>query len=128
IAIGGRSARYPVFIGDNTRNRIHDLFARIGQSAGLHVDIDTGTRLDRHGWAAFLNNCRATIGTEAGSWYLERDDRTVLVIREFIDAKTGAGAIRADGFIHAAGRHLPYHLKTWLKGLLKFSPIRHEAL
>jgi Glycosyl transferases group 1 len=128
IDIGGRSARYPVFIGDDERNRIHDLFAELGPAAGLRVDIDTEARLDRPGWARFLNECRGIIGTEAGSWYLERDDQTVLEIREFLHAKTSRGTIRADGFIHAASRRLPYDLKEWLKGLLKFLPIQHEAL
>jgi hypothetical protein len=127
IDIGGRSARYPVFIGDDDRNRIHDRFADLGPATGLRVDIDNETRLDRAGWAAFLNDCRGTIGTEAGSWYLERDDHTVLEIREFIRARTGGGTIRANGFIHAAGRRLPYQLKTWLKDSLKVLPIRHEA-
>lgn len=125
IDIGGRSARYPPFIGDDERNRIHDLFARVGPSTGLRVDIDTGARLDRSGWAMFLNDCRATIGTEAGSWYLEQDDRTVLEIREFIRAQ--AGTIRADGLFHSIGRRLPYSVKTGLKALLQISPIRHEA-
>ena len=127
IDIGGRSAHYPAFIGDNERNRVHDLFARIGPSAGLRVDIDTGNRLDRSGWARFLNDCRGTIGTEAGSWYLEQDDRTVLEIRDFLRLRAGPGALRADGSIHALGRRLPYWVKTWLRRLLKISPIRHEA-
>lgn len=125
IDIGGRSARYPPFIGDDERNRIHDLFARLGPSAGLRVDIDTDARLDRADWAMFLNDCRATIGTEAGSWYLEQDDRTVLEIREFIRAQ--AGTIRADGTFHSISRRLPYRVKTWLKAILQISPIRHEA-
>ena len=83
IDIGGRSARYPVFIGDDERNRVHDRFAELGPKAGLKIDIDTENRLDRPGWAAFLNDCRGTIGTEAGSWYLERDDRTALAIRDY---------------------------------------------
>jgi Glycosyl transferases group 1 len=128
IDIGGRSARYPVLLGDDERNRINDLFARIGPGAGLRVDIDTNTRLDRPGWAGFLNDCLGTIGTEAGSWYLERDDRTVLAIREFLRAQAGAGAIRADGLIHALSRRLPYNVKSWLTTLLKISPIRHEAI
>ena len=127
IDIGGRSARYPAFIGDDERNRVHDLFAQVGTDAGLRVDIDTGNRLDRAGWAMFLNDCRGTIGTEAGSWYLERDDRTVLEIRDFLHSKAGAGAIRADGLFHALSRRLPYRIKTWLRMLLTISPIRHEA-
>jgi spore maturation protein CgeB len=125
IDIGGRSARYPPFIGDDERNRIHDLFARLGPSAGLRVDIDTGARLDRDGWAAFLNDCRGTIGTEAGSWYLEPDDRTVLEIREFVRAQ--ARTIRADGPFHSISRRFPYRVKTWLRAILQISPIRHEA-
>ena len=127
IDIGGRSARYPVFIGDDERNQIHDLFSRIGPATGLRVDIDTATRLDRDGWARFLSDCRGTIGTEAGSWYLERDDRTALEIREFVRARGGAGAIKADGLFHALSRRLPYHAKSWLKALLRVSPLRHEA-
>jgi hypothetical protein len=127
IDIGGRSARYPAFIGDDERNRIHELFARLGPSAGMRVDIDTASRLDRPGWAMFLNDCRGTIGTEAGSWYLERDDWTVLEIRNFFRARAGPGAFRADGAFHALCRRLPYRVKTWLTRLLKVSPIRHEA-
>jgi hypothetical protein len=128
IDIGGRSARYPAFIGDDERNRVHDLFAGIGPRAGLRVDIDTGARLDRSGWANFLNDCRGTVGTEAGSWYLERDDRTVLEIREFMRSQAGAAAIRADGLFHRWSRRLPYRVKAWLTTVLKMLPLRHEAL
>ena len=47
IDIGGRSFRYPVFLGDDERNRVYDLFAELGPAAGLRVDIDTDSRLDR---------------------------------------------------------------------------------
>lgn len=126
IDIGGRSTRYPVFIGDDERNRVFDVFAGIAPARGLRVDIDTHSRLDRLGWSAFLNNCRATIGTEAGSWYLERDDQTALAIREFLRVRSRS--IRADGFLHAAFRHLPYPLKAWLRALVKSFPVQHEAL
>ena len=96
--------------------------------AGLRVDIDTGARLDRAGWAAFLNDCRATIGTEAGSWYLERDDATALAIRDYLRASRGGATIKADGYLHAATRRLPYRLKEWLKAVLRWSPIGHEAM
>jgi hypothetical protein len=128
IDIGGRSARYPVFLGDDERNRVYDAFAQLGLEAGLSVDIDNGSRLDRRGWATFLNDCRGTIGTEAGSWYLERDDRTALKIREYIRAKGGVATLRADGMVHAACRHLPFYFKEWLKTMLKWSPVLHEAM
>src|ERR1051326_8131761 len=128
IDIGGRSFPYPVYIGDKDRNRVYDLFAEMGPAMGLHVDLATNARLDRPQWAAFLNDCRATIGTEAGTRYLERDDSTALAIRKFLRERAGGPTIKADGRLHAAVRHLPYALKERLKRLLAWSPIRHEAL
>jgi hypothetical protein len=128
IDLGGRSFRYPVFLGDDHRNRVYDLFADLGPAAGLRVDISTESRLDRPDWAAFLNDCRGTVGTEAGSWYLERDDRTALAIREFLRARSGAPTIRADSWLHAAARRLPYGVKASLKSVLARSSLRHEAL
>ena len=128
IDIGGRSFRYPVYIGDDDRNRVYDRFAVLGPQAGLKVDIANNARLDRTAWAAFLNDCRGTIGTEAGSWYLERDDRTALAIREFLRTRSDAPTIRADGRLHALTRHLPYRVKASLIGLLAWAPVRHEAV
>jgi Glycosyl transferases group 1 len=128
IDIGSRSFRYPVYLGDDARNRIYDLFAEIGPAAGLRVDIAHEARLDRVGWARFLNDCRGTIGTEAGTWYLERDDATALAIRDFLRERPGTPTLRADGRLHSALRRLPYGLKTFLKALLARSPVRHEAL
>jgi hypothetical protein len=128
IDIGGRSARYPVFVGDDERNRVHDRFAALAPKTGLRIDIDTENRLDRPGWAAFLNDCRGTIGTEAGSWYLERDDRTALAIRDYLRARNGGRTIRADGVIHALSRRLPYRVKSWLRAGARLSPLRHEAI
>jgi hypothetical protein len=128
IDLGGRSFRYPVFLGDDDRNRVYDLFSELGPAAGLRVDISTGSRLDRTGWAAFLNDCRGTVGTEAGTWYIERDDATALAIRDYLRARSGTPTIRADGWLHAAARHLPYGVKSGLKAVLARSSLRHEAL
>jgi len=128
VDIGARSFRYPFFIGDDERNRLYDLFAALGPAAGLSVDIANDARLDRPAWAEFLNDCRGTIGTEAGTRYLERDDRTALAIRDFQRARSPAPPIRADGRLHAAARHLPYRVKAGLKALLARSPFHHEAL
>lgn len=129
LDIGGRSARYPVFIGDDERNRIYDVFRDLGGAmSGLSIDIDNDARLGRADWARFLNDCRGTIGSEAGSWYLERDDKTVLEIQSFIRGKRGGALLRADGVAHRAARHLPYPVKAWLRSLVALSPIRHEAI
>ncbi len=128
IDIGGRSFRYPVFLGDDDRNRVYDRFAELGPRAGLRTDIANNARLDRPAWAAFLNDCRGTIGTEAGSWYLERDDRTALAIRDFLRTRHGGPTIRADGRLHAIARHLPYGIKARLSALLTRMPLHHEAV
>ncbi|MBV8890353.1 MAG: glycosyltransferase family 1 protein [Alphaproteobacteria bacterium] len=127
IDIGGRSARYPAYLGDDERNRVYDRFAELGPAAGLRIDIGNSGRLDRSAWAAFLNDCRGTIGTEAGTWYLERDDRTVLAVRDYLKGRAGGLTLRADGFAHGAGRRLPYPVKEGLKRLLRALPLRHEA-
>jgi len=128
IDIGGRSFRYPPFIGDDERNRLYDRFAELGPAMGLKTDLANEARLERGDWAAFLNDCRGTIGSEAGSWYLERDDRTALAIRHFLRERAGAPTIRADGWLHRATRHLPYGVKAGLKQLLARAPLRHEAV
>src|SRR5581483_7949684 len=110
LDLGARSFRYPVYLGDDQRNRVYDLFAGLGPAAGLRVDITNDRRLGRTEWAEFLNDCRGTIGSEAGTWYLERDDRTALAIREFLRLRSGVPTIRADSWVHAAARRLPYGL------------------
>jgi Glycosyl transferases group 1 len=127
IDLGARSFRYPIYLGDDERNRVYDLFARLGPAAGLRVDISNERRLDRADWAAFLNDCRGTVGSEAGTWYLERDDRTALEIREFLRGRSKGPTIHADGWLHAAMRRLPYGVKAGLKTLLQRSSLRHEA-
>jgi hypothetical protein len=127
IDLGARSFRYPVYLGDDQRNRVYDLFARLGPAAGLRVDIANDRRLGRTEWAAFLNECRGTIGSEAGTWHLERDDRTALAIREFLRERSTGPVIEADGWLHAAVRRLPYGVKAGLKALQQRSSLRHEA-
>lgn len=127
IDLGALSFRYPIYLGDDERNRVYDLFARVGPETGLRVDISNDRRLGRIEWAAFLNDCRGTVGSEAGTWYLERDDRTALAIREFLRGRAGGPTIQADGWLHTALRRLPYGAKAGLKSLLRRSPLRHEA-
>jgi hypothetical protein len=127
IDLGALSFRYPAYLGDDERNRVYDLFAQLGPAVGLRVDIANDRRLGRAEWAAFLNDCRGTVGSEAGTWYLERDDRTALAIREFLRERSTGAVVRADGWLHAAARRLPYGIKAGLKALQQRSSLRHEA-
>ena len=82
VDIGVRAGLYPPHIGDQDRNRLHDYFGSHPFNPALMVDIST-RKLVRKNWAAFLNRCKGTVGSEAGSWYLDRDDATVEGIRAY---------------------------------------------
>ena len=84
IDVGTRSFRYPVYLGDNRRNHfLHEIRAK-AHSARLSVDIGFDRRFNRAGWATFLNRCRFTAATEAGSPFLERDDVRTLELHSFL--------------------------------------------
>lgn len=128
IDIGARSFRYLAYLGDDERNRIYDYFA--ANPFKLILDFSTEQRFDRAGWAAFLDRCKATIATEAGSWFLERDDATVLAIRDHVMSSTnGRGfVIRADSRLRGVAHRMPYRLKMLARQILRRGPIRHEAI
>lgn len=77
VEIGVRTARYPAILGDDGRNRLLAALAQVELEPPLHLDISTTARLDRSGWASFLDGCRGTAATEAGSFYLDPDDELV---------------------------------------------------
>ncbi len=125
--IGTRLSRYLPHLGDDDRNRIADYFRDNGPGRGLSVDI-ANSRLDRDGWVAFLNRCKGTISTEAGSWYLERDDATVNAIRTHVLAAQKGVVIANDSPLRLLGHKLPWAIKAALRRLLGIGFVRHEAL
>jgi len=128
VDIGARAVRYLPHLGDDDRNRILEYFKLHGRAAGLSVDI-SDQRHDRAGWADFLNRCKGTVATEAGSWFLERDDATVNAIRDYVLSRRSAGfVIRNDSKLRSLGHKLPWQLRSLARRLLRRGPIRHEAL
>ena len=127
IDIGVRSVRYLPILGDDDRNRIIDKFAALGRKGLLTTDI-TGDRLDRDGWSDLLNRCRGTVSTEAGSWYLDRDDATINAIREYIQSKNVGMVIARDSFLGRIGAMLPWPLRRLLRQALNTGLVRHEAM
>jgi hypothetical protein len=85
VDIGARTYKYIAAMGDRERNQIVEYFQNPRFAKELVVDIrtDPQSRFDAAGWAAFLNSAKATISTEAGSFFLERDDATVRRIMEY---------------------------------------------
>ena len=128
IDIGVRAVRYLPHLGDDERNRLHDLFAAHSFDPGLVVDISSG-RLERTGWARFLNQCKGTVSSEAGSWFLERDDATIEAIRKWTAERfKGRGVMIAnDSPLRRLGHRLPWWARAALRKLLSRGVVRHES-
>lgn len=78
IDLGVRSARYSPLLGDQDRIDIVRGFTERPLPIPLRLDLGLGGgRLGPDAWAAFLASCKGTVATEAGTSYLEKDDRTV---------------------------------------------------
>lgn len=117
IAVGVRAAKYSVTLGDNDRNRLHETVAGLGTIGGLPVEISE-SRLSRSEWANFLNNCRATVSSEAGTWFLERDDATVRAISEFAKAQNPRGfTVPSDGMVRRVGHKMPWWVRQAFRRL-----------
>jgi hypothetical protein len=110
VDIGTRVMRYPPHLGDDDRNRIAQRFIRLGQEREMRVDI-SNQRHDRTGWANFLNRCKGTVSTEAGSWFLERDDATVNAIRRRTREQVGGVEIADDSMLLKLGYRSPAPLR-----------------
>jgi hypothetical protein len=86
IDIGFRGDYYPAYVGHDDRGILLDSFKEaMAAYPEITTDIQVGQRLDHHGWAAFLNQCRALIGHEAGGSRIDADDN----IRMFLNAQEG---------------------------------------
>ncbi len=86
IDIGVRSFRYDIHLGDKERSDFFNLMNLKSSKYNLNTDIsfDPNKRFNRSEWANFLNSCRGTIATEAGTYYLQKDDQMVSEIQNFL--------------------------------------------
>jgi hypothetical protein len=128
IDIGVRAVRYVAHLGDDDRNRLHDLFTAHTFAPDLRVDISS-ERLSRANWARFLNSCKGTVSTEAGSWFLERDDATVEAIRAWVVEHYGGRRllISNDSRLRRLGHKMPWWLRAVARRVLSHGLIRHES-
>jgi Glycosyl transferases group 1 len=128
LDVGARAVRYLPHLGDDDRNRLLQWFSDHGSAYGLKVEI-SDERLDRKGWAVYLNQCKATVATEAAGWFLERDDATVNAIRDYVLSKRTKGfVLRNDSAFRRFGHLLPWWMKSIMRKAMRKGPIRHEAL
>ena len=125
--IGVRNFRYSPLLGDQERNEIIDYFAREGAAHGLSVDIDFEKRFVREDWARYLASCRGTVSSEAGSWYLDRDDALMRRVSEHVNANRGGLMVDDKTPRRHFVRRLPLPLKSALGWVLRHGPVKYAA-
>lgn len=116
IDIGARSDRYNIYVGDDQRVALYETFEAKARERGLRADIVLGgERFDREGWAAFLARSKATIATEAGSDFLDRDDALSAEVTTLLREGQGGLVIRHESPARRASRRLlPRSFRHWL--------------
>lgn len=124
IKFGARSFRYPSFLGDNDRNDILEYFQKNFNDA----DISFEHRLTPQKWSEFLNQSKSTVSTEAGSWYLEKNDATVLALESYLRRTQGAFVIRPNDSFKKFINGLPFGLKKILSKLMKKTSLSYQSV
>lgn len=74
VDIGFIGDIYWPFVGDRERTDLIEWFERRGAECGLRCDIRR-QRVGREEWCRFLNGCKAVIGAESGTYYLNNRGR-----------------------------------------------------
>lgn len=128
LDFGIKGYRYPPYLGDIDRNRLLDYFKRRAQCFDLAIDITYDQRLSRKRWVEFLRECRGTISSEAGSWYLDRDDALIRQIYDYLVSRRKGFVIRNESLLRRAARRLPTSIKAALWIALERGPIKFEVL
>lgn len=93
IDLGFRSYDFAYYLGDRDRYNANRFAESLAGVPGFIADISTdpGKRYPRSEWAAFLQSCKMTIASEAGSGYIEYDDRTRWAVDSYQEANPGVG-------------------------------------
>lgn len=136
IFAGVRSFKYGVHIGDEERTvffeKTLDRLTKIGLSCD--ISFDPTRRLNRSEWSKFLNNCKITLATEAGSYYLEKNDGMVKEIQQYLLEKNSGNKIlvKDDGLLKKTYMKMPKQIKEFVKYVYfkynKFTNIRYENI
>lgn len=76
IDVGFVGAFYHLVVGDKERTNAIEWFQFNGASMSLQCDIRQGN-IPREQWSAFLRSCKAIVGAESGTYYLQRRGEAV---------------------------------------------------
>ncbi len=119
IDIGFKGALYPLFIGDDERNQLIHLMERDSSRLSLVTDISHGN-IDRHQWANFLRNCKAVIGGESGSYYLDPTGDIIHNARRYLEEHPAASLAELQ---QACFTEVPFHFSGKCISSRHFEPI-----
>ncbi|RME97327.1 MAG: hypothetical protein D6773_15960, partial [Alphaproteobacteria bacterium] len=126
--IGVRYFRYSPLLGDEERNAIIDYFWRHGPDHGLVTDIDFEQRFSRDQWATFLRRCRGTVSSEAGSWYLDRDDALMRQVAAYVAANRSRLVLDDSAPLRGLVRRLPLPVKSAITWMLRHGPVKYAGM
>ena len=75
---------YSYFVGDTERTKLIRFFEQHGAELGLKCEVHT-TNIPRSEWARFLNTCRGIMGSESGSYYLDRKGQIIAQAKAYLE-------------------------------------------
>jgi len=88
IAFSG--ARYGIFIGDQERNNLIETMANSTPQLKNKINIGRNKNLPRNLWVELLQSAKATVGAEAGTYYLDRNGSLLEQSKEYVQQNPDA--------------------------------------
>ncbi|OJJ18253.1 hypothetical protein BKI52_25870 [marine bacterium AO1-C] len=122
IDIGTTSHRYWPFLGDQERNNIMEFFSSLNRDdLKIQIKASQGVqgRYSVDSWPKFLNSCKGTVATEAGGYYLEKDDRTVTNITKHFQKQQGIVKRNIMPLIEKYKNKIPVPISVKIQKLVK---------
>ena len=76
-------AKYPLFIGDQERNLFIDFISKKTSKMNNHISVGKNKNLPRHIWRKLLRQSKATMGAEAGTYFLDKDGKLMQLAQQY---------------------------------------------
>lgn len=127
LDLASRSFPYPIYVGDHERNGLFAAATRLTMTSRFATDVRVDSRLDPDAWARLLRATRATLSTEAGIWYLERDDHTARRVEQIL-RRTGRAGFGLPPALRRTLRGLPSGVKDVLRRAGRKLPLTYAPL
>ena len=88
IAFSG--AKYGIFIGDQERNNLIKTMTNSTPQLKNKINIGRNKNLPRNLWVELLQSAKATVGAEAGTYYLDRNGSLLEQSKEYVQQNPDA--------------------------------------